>query len=148
MSLVYRWTVGGISVDYRRYVNLYPRTVRGISVDYRLYVGGISVDCKWFVGELSVVYGVPLNHKTEHFALKKGWPSSLTGNISPRWTIAFHMEKMWWTLSWRNVQPRHCPSKMFTRNPFFLLCKCTDTGLFGLGYYLRKMVKCRFRNEI
>ena len=59
-------------MDYRRYVNLYPRTVRGISVDYRLYVGGISVDCKWFVGELSVVYGVPLNHTTEHFALKKG----------------------------------------------------------------------------
>ena len=65
-QLVYsQSTVGRQSVDrgidYRpsigRYFDDAPRlTIGHMSVIYRSTVGGISVNCRWYIGELSVVY--------------------------------------------------------------------------------------------
>ena len=59
-SIVGRWSVDS-EIDYRpsigRYFDDAPRLAIGhMSVIYRSTVGGISVNCRWYIGQLPVVY--------------------------------------------------------------------------------------------
>ena len=59
-SIVGRESVDS-EIDYRpstgRYFDDAPRlTIGHMSVIYRSAVGGISVNCRWYIGQLSVVY--------------------------------------------------------------------------------------------
>ena len=59
-SIVGRWSVDS-EIDYRpsigRYFDDAPRlTVGHMSAIYRLTVGGISVNCQWYIGQLSFEY--------------------------------------------------------------------------------------------
>ena len=59
-SIVGPWSVDS-EIDYRpsigRYFDDVPRLSIGhMSMIYRSTIGGISVNCRWYIGELSVVY--------------------------------------------------------------------------------------------
>ena len=76
-SIVGRWSVDS-EIDYRlsigRYLDDASRlTIGHMSVIYRSTVGGISVNCRWYVGQLSFEYQscVNLSGKSNGFFSKQ-----------------------------------------------------------------------------
>ena len=66
MSVVYRSTVGDMSVNCRWYIGQ-------LSVVYRSTVGGISVNCRWHIGQLSVAYQSCVNLAGESNGFPLRW---------------------------------------------------------------------------